>query len=70
MSDVVYQAPGFQLSRHIGPAHEGADRQRWQITTGPEGFAVLTLGELAALHAALTLVLTPPLVPDHPSRPD
>lgn len=57
MSDVLYEGRGLQLSRHVGPASEGPDRRRWQLTTGPEGYAVMTAGELTDLHAALTLAL-------------
>lgn len=53
MSHTLYETPAIAISRHVGPAAEGADRRRFQITTGPGGYAELTLRERSDLRSAI-----------------
>lgn len=57
MSEVIYEGRGIQLSRHTGPKVGDQDRRRWQVTTGPQGYAELDYEQWCAFAGAALLEL-------------
>lgn len=54
MATDVFEGGGLVVTRKAGPASEGGDRARWQLTTPlPEGHATLDRHEATALCIAL-----------------
>lgn len=45
MSDEIYEGDGIYVTRYCGPASEGEDRVRWQITI-PSGVEYVQMDRL------------------------
>ena len=53
MSVTVFGNYGLWVTRFVGPADEGEDRQRWEFIPWEKGRAVLTREQVDELIAAL-----------------
>ena len=53
MSEDIYYGVGMIVTRFVGPAQEGPDRQRWQFTPQSGREATLSRDELLELDAEL-----------------
>jgi hypothetical protein len=63
VSEDIYEGPGITITRYVGPADEGPDRRRWQVTIfGPDvAHTVLDAADVKdLLHALGASALSPP----------